>query len=200
MTTTSFSDKSLPLQKETPKEWVKCVLADFKTFLLDHASCERKAAALAMSFVAKYPNRTFLIEPMVSLAREEMEHFAQVYRLIGKQGMVYDSFDEKDTYVRSMLSQLRHGRDERFLDRLIVSGLIEARGWERFHMLSQELTEPSIKEFYQTLSKQELGHYKIFINMAHKYFSKEEVSKTIERLAHLESQAMLESPISARLH
>ena len=40
--------KSVQLQSETSPEWIKVVLNDFDAFLVDHASCERKANALLM--------------------------------------------------------------------------------------------------------------------------------------------------------
>ena len=132
----------LPLQRASSPRWAEMVCADFETFLLDHASCERKAAALAMSLVAKYSDCTGLVEPMVSLAREELEHFAEVYRLIRKRNIIFRVQDERDPYVRDMIRQLRTGEQVSFLDRLIMSGLVEARGYERFHLLAEYLQEP----------------------------------------------------------
>ncbi len=69
-----FAD-NLPLAFATPADWVSVVMADFDHFLLDHASCERKASANAMSFVVRYPDRKALLEPMICLAKEELAHF-----------------------------------------------------------------------------------------------------------------------------
>ena len=153
-----------------------------------------------MSFVAKYPDRHFLIEPMVSLAREEMEHFMQVYRLIRKRNEPYLASDSRDPYVGAMMDQLRHGRDERFLDRLVLSALIEARGGERFSLLAQQLCKPEDKSFYTDLALRERGHYKIFINIAAKYFGASELESAVERLSELESEVMLAMPLTHRLH
>jgi len=37
------------LKVPTPAGWIETVLKDFDSFLLDHASCERKASATAMT-------------------------------------------------------------------------------------------------------------------------------------------------------
>ncbi len=196
-----MTEISLPLIGTTPKEWTQKILANFDMFLLDHASCERKAAALAMSFISKYADRKCLIEPMVSLAREELEHFAQVYRLLVKRGIAHDRPDEKDDYVNGILQKLRHGRDERFLDRLLMSGLVEARGYERFAILSHALhDEPELKTFYHDLARKELGHYRIFFNIAEIYFSKEEVAEATARIAQYEYESMMQTPLTSRLH
>lgn len=193
-------DKNLPLTERSPVVWAKHIVEHFDLFLLDHASCERKAAALAMSFVAKFSDRIYLIEPMVSLAREELEHFAQVYRLLRKRGITHLVPDEKDPYVHYILKRLREGREERFLDRLVCSGIIEARGWERFSLLGEHLTDPELKTFYTDLAKREKAHYKIFLNIAEKYFSLEEVEEAVSRISSIETEAMRQSPITARLH
>jgi tRNA-(ms[2]io[6]A)-hydroxylase len=190
----------LPLKEKTPPEWVQFPLKDFPNFLLDHASCERKAAALAMSFLSKYADKKAVIEPMVCLAREELEHFHEVWRLVSKRGLEVSPYDEKDPYVTKLMGELRHGRDERFLDRLLMSALIEARGYERFLLLADALEEPELKDFYRHLAEREAGHYMIFLRIARHYFSDSEVSLNLERMSQLESKAMLETPFSSRLH
>lgn len=191
---------NLPLKVATGVEWAKVVLSDFDHFLLDHAACERKAAALAMSFVAKYPDRKALIEPMISLAREELEHFAQVFRLLQTRKLELNNKDEKDIYINTILSELRHGRDERFLDRLIMSGIVEARGHERFMILAQNLDDENLRQFYFELSEREAGHYKIFIKIAKHYFSEEEVAEAVDRITDIEAKAILSTPLRAVLH
>jgi tRNA-(ms[2]io[6]A)-hydroxylase len=188
------------LKVKTPKEWVVSVLNNFDQFLLDHAACERKAASLAMSFVVKYPDRTKLIDPMVSLALEELKHFQQVYQVLLKRNLMLPSKDEKDIYVNQLLKTLRHGRNERLLDRLLMSAVIEARGYERFSLLADNLKDQEMKKFYQNLAHQELGHYKIFIKVAEYYFSKEEIAEAFATIIQEESNAMLQTPITHRLH
>ena len=190
----------LPLKSKTPPDWVRHPLADFDLFLLDHASCERKAAALAMSLISKYADKKALIEPMVCLAREELEHFHDVWRIISRRGIPINPHDEKDKYVTTIMSGLRHGREERFLDQLITSALIEARGYERFSILSEALEDQELKLFYKHLSEREAGHYMIFIRVARQYFSEAEIAQRLEDISQLETKAMLETPFSWRLH
>ena len=44
---------NLDIGVPSKKEWIEAVMDDFDSFLQDHADCERKASAMAMSFVAK---------------------------------------------------------------------------------------------------------------------------------------------------
>ena len=192
----------LPIKGSTPSKWAETVLQDFDRFLGDHAACERKAAALAMSFIIKYPDQPTLVEPMIALAREELEHFQQVFRVMNKRKVPLPAKDEKDVYVNAILANIRHGRRERLLDRLVMSGLIEARGWERFAKLGDALvsTSKELADFYHKLAEREAGHYKIFIRLAKVLFDEQEVDEAVSRLADIEQQAMNEAPITWRLH
>ena len=112
----------IDLQIATASQWVETVLADFDTFLLDHAACERKASAMAMTFVVRYPDRDHIHEPMIQLAREELAHFHRVFRICRDRGLRF-SKDSKDPYVNAMIQAMRRGRDEEFLDRLVMAGV-----------------------------------------------------------------------------
>src|SRR5271163_2283567 len=98
------------LSVKTKPEWIMVVLSDFDRFLVDHALCERKASALAMSLVAHYPNQTELVNAMVALAIEELEHFQQVYNLIVERNLKLFS-DEKDEYVNGLRRFIRKPTD-----------------------------------------------------------------------------------------
>ena len=167
--------ENLPLRSRTDLAWVQCALDHFDEFLLDHAACERKASALAMSFVVKYADRPALVEPMICLAKEELAHFHEVYRIIAKRGLLLPP-DEKDPYLRQLLKKVRNGREEHFLDRLLVSGIVEARGCERFYLMGEHHPEPEMALFYQRLAREEAGHHGIFIKIAKHYFEREEIA------------------------
>ena len=195
----SFSD-NLPLKSVTSLKWVEAVKKNFSFFLQDHAACERKASATAMSFIIKFPDRTALIEPMIALAKEELEHFQDVYRKMTKKQIPLAEKDVKDVYVNSILKQLRHGRDERFLDKLITFALVEARGYERFNLISKHLDDKEWSKFYYDLGQKERGHYMIFIRLARQYFKEEDISEALERIAKLEAEALARAPLNGQLH
>lgn len=189
----------LPLKSVTPVAWTEVVLSDFDRFLIDHAACERKASALCMSLICKYPDRPALVDPMVSLAREELQHFREVYKLLERRGLQIAP-DEKDPYVNLILRRLRNDREGLFLDRLVASGVIEARGCERFHLLAQHLQEPSLKDFYSSLARSEAGHFRVFTKLAELYFSADQVQEAIERIATIEAETTEAVPFRAALH
>ncbi len=191
--------QDLPLKHPTPDQWLPTVLADFDSFLLDHAACERKASANAMSFVVRYADRRALIEPMICLAKEELAHFHEVYRLIMRRGLQLPQNDS-DWYVRNLVSYARHGRDERLLDRLLIAGLVEARSCERLRLVGEALPVGELKDFYTRLAREEAGHYKVFLRLARHYFAEDVVHTAQERLVDVEAQVMNSAPLRPVVH
>ena len=189
----------LELRFKTPSHWVETALADFDHFLKDHASCERKASAVGLSFVVRYPDRSELLEPMIQFAREELEHFHQVYRLIAQRGLTLAA-DEEDPYVNLMMKEVRFGRDERFLDRLLVSSVIEARGAERLEIVADALTDEKLKHLYSRLCRAEQVHRTLFYDLALLYFPKSEVDARLDRWLDIEAKAIASVPFRSALH
>lgn len=190
---------SFELLSRTPPEWTDVALRDFDAFLQDHATCERKASAVGMSFVVRYPDRPALIEPMIQFAREELEHFHQVYRLLEARQLRLPD-DEQDIYVNLLLANVRTGRDERLLDRLITSSLIEARGHERLTMVADRIEDPTLKNFYARLSRAEGHHKNLFVNLALNFFSESVVRKRTEELLVFEAKAIESVPFRSAIH
>ena len=164
----------MALKKPSSNEWLQAVLDDFDSFLLDHAACERKASAMALTFVVRYPDREPLLDPLISLAREELAHFQQVFRLLRSRGLEFRK-DEKDPYVNALLQQTRRGREEELLDRLLLAGVVEARGNERFQRIADALEEPELKAFYTEIARSEGRHAGLFVRLAKELFPPQEV-------------------------
>ncbi len=190
---------NLTLRVETPKEWAKVALSNFDAFLLDHASCERKASTVGMSFVVRYPDRKEILEPMINFAREELEHFHQVYKVIQSRGISLSN-DEEDTYVNILMKAVRTGREERFLDRLVTSSVIEARGAERLYIIAEALTDVELKAFYLKLAKAEESHKGLFLKLAEIYFPKEVIEERLNFFLDLEAKAIQSVPFRAAVH
>lgn len=161
--------------------WLAEVIEHFDEFLQDHANCERKASSMAMSFVAKYPDRVEIIPLLIETAIEELEHFQQVYDLMQARGIRLPARMGADPYVSALIDRCRTGRDARFLDRLLIASVVETRGAERFRMVAEALEEDELREFYKRLWTSEAKHGEIFVKMALEYFDEKEV---YERLAY----------------
>lgn len=191
---------SLELSENSSPEWLDAVMVDFDSFLQDHADCERKASAMAMSFVAKYPDRKEIIPELIDTAIEEIEHFRDVYKELEKRNLSLNHEIRQDIYVKRLLDKCRSGREERFLDRLLLASIIECRGAERFRLVAEKLDEGELKKFYKRLWISEAKHGNIFVKMAMNYFKEEDIYKRLEELNKMEGEVMLGLPIKAALH
>ncbi len=195
-----MAKKSLDLVADTPREWVNIVTSNFDILLADHANCERKASAMAMSMVMKYPDRTDILPDLIAVAREELDHFEQVYAVMCERGQRL-SGDRQDPYVVALLKLMRQGRDERFLDRLLIASVIECRGAERFRLIAEsESLEPQLQRFYRQLWASEAKHGHIFVEMALRYFAEDVVYERLEDINRDESTIMQAQPIQPFLH
>ena len=184
-----MAKKSVDLAVDTDPGWVRTVLAGFNDFLCDHANCERKASAMAMSLVVKYPDRKKIIPALIGLAQEELAHFRLVYELMEARGLAIAK-DTADPYVSQLQSLLRHGRDERFLDRLLVASVIECRGAERFRLVSEALStrDDVLARFYRRLWGGEEKHGHQFVDMALHYFDAGDVYARLHDLVLHEAE------------
>ena len=191
--------KSIELAAATDPAWVQGIVDNFDEFLQDHANCERKASALAISLVVKYPDRKHALPGLIALAQEELEHFGQVYAVLERRGLALIK-DTPDEYVNQLLTHARHGRDERFVDRMLIASLIECRGAERFKLIADALPDPDLNAFYTTLWKAEAKHGHQFVHLLLKESSESEVTPRLEELAGIEAEIMLRSPWRAALH
>ena len=187
------------LKVASSHDWLETVMADSDSFLLDHASCERKASAMALSLVSHYPDRTVLVQEMMVLAREELEHFHQMLWLTQAKGLVLLP-DEKDLYVQKLQSEIRRGSEYYFLDRLLVAGIIETRGCERFGMVADVLEPGPLKAFYQEITRAESQHGALFYRLARRYFDAVQASDRQEQLLDREAKILKSLPIRAVVH
>jgi tRNA-(ms[2]io[6]A)-hydroxylase len=174
-------------------------MEDFDSFLLDHAACERKASATAMTFVAHYPDRSELVGEMIRLAQEELEHFRQTHAWIAARGLVLAP-DRRDVYVCAMRALGRRGTEPYFLDRLLVAGIIEARGAERFGIVADSLPTGELRDFYDELRGSEARHHGLFVRLGRTYFDEIVVRERLDALLDEEATIVGELPLRAALH
>lgn len=189
----------LSLRHSTDPGWVEAVKRDFGAFLADHASCERKASATALGLVAHYPDRAELVRTMIGLAQEELEHFAQVVALLQARGLILRR-DEKDPYVNALLKFTRRGSEAYFLDRLLLGGIVEARGCERFGLLAEALDDAEMRAFYREITRSEARHHGLFLRLSRRYFAAAEVQTRLSELLDAEAAIVASLPHRAALH
>lgn len=192
---------SLDLSAPTRPEWVRTVMENFPAFLQDHADCERKASAMAMSFVAKYPDRVEIIPELIETALEELEHFQQVYAQMAKRGVRLAKEITEDPYIKALLGLCHTDPLPRFLDRLLLASIFECRGAERFRLVWAAIeNDNELKEFYHRLWTSEARHGNIFVRMALHYFEDKKVYSRLKELNEAEGRIIQSLELRAALH
>jgi len=190
----------LDLRTPTSPEWLEVVLANFGEFLVDHAACERKASATGMSFVVRYPDRPELLEPMIEFAREELEHFHRVFRVIAARGLRLGA-DYKDEYVNALRARVRRGGVEGLVDSLLVAGVVEARGCERLKLVADALPpEDPLKEMYLDLTRAEARHHALFFRLARTFVDERSVQARADELLDFEAELVGRLPLRPAVH
>ncbi|QXP58524.1 tRNA-(ms[2]io[6]A)-hydroxylase [Olleya sp. HaHaR_3_96] len=181
----------LGLKLPTDPRWVNIVEKNIEEILTDHAYCEQKATSTAISLIVGFPEYTDLVQEMVALVKEEISHFKMVHDLILKNGWVLGR-DRKDDYVLQLITFFPKGgsRTTQLVHRLLYAALIEARSCERFRLLSEELEDKSLAEFYRNLMVSEANHYTMFLGFARQYGDRIEVDKKWNDLLEYEAQIM----------
>jgi tRNA 2-(methylsulfanyl)-N6-isopentenyladenosine37 hydroxylase len=192
--------RSIDLRCPSPDGWLNAVMNDFDSFLNDHADCERKASAMALSMIAKYPDRHEMIPELIETAQEELEHFRQVYELMQSRGLRLKKSMAEDLYVKEMLTHLHSGMELRFLDRLLLGSILECRGAERFRLIYEALEPGSLKSFYHELWASEAKHGNLYVNLALLYFEEKLVYERLNRLADIEGKLIVTLPFRPALH
>ncbi len=181
----------LGLKLPTDPRWVNIVEKNIEQILIDHAYCEQKAASTAISLIVSFPEYTDLVQEMIALANEEMSHFKMVYDKILENGWTLGR-DRKDDYVISLIKFFPKGgsRTTQLVHRLLYAALIEARSCERFRLLSEELEDKKLADFYRKLMISEAGHYTMFLNFARQYGDRKEVDEKWQQLLEYEADIM----------
>jgi len=191
----------LGLKLETDPRWVNIVEENIHEILTDHAFCEQKAASYAISLIVKYPENSELVQKMTDLAQEEMEHFQRVHNLILERSEVL-GWERKDPYVQDLMKYVKKGGNYEMVlaERLLIAAMIEARSCERFRVLSENLKDEKLAEFYRELMASEARHYTMFLKLAKKYCTSVDVEKKWQELLTFEAEIMRNYGKSEMIH
>ena len=181
----------LGLKLPTDPRWVDIVSKNLEEILTDHAFCEQKAASNAISLIVSYGDYPDLVEAMIELAQEELQHFQMVHKKILARGWVLGR-ERKDDYVNELYKFIRkgHKRNIVLVDRLLFGALIEARSCERFKILSENIPDKELSEFYHELMISEANHYTLFLNFARKYADGIDVEKRWKEFLEYEAKVI----------
>jgi tRNA-(ms[2]io[6]A)-hydroxylase len=184
----------------TPDAWVAVALQreQESTLLIDHANCEKKAAATALALMHRYTDNSVLLNKMSRLAREELRHFEQVIKMMAARDIAYEPLSAS-RYAQGLHKGVRRQEPERLIDTLIVGALIEARSCERFARLAPEL-DRELGDFYFSLLKSEARHYADYLRLAESLADEAHLADRLDYFRGLEAGLVESADTEFRFH
>jgi tRNA-(ms[2]io[6]A)-hydroxylase len=194
----------LGLKLPTDPRWVNIVEKNIEEILIDHAFCEQKAASNAITIIVQYPHLPDLVDAMLEISQEEMQHFKMVHNKLRERGLKL-GFERKDPYVNDLADFLRKSRSSsshagHFVNKMLFAAMIEARSCERFKILSEEINDADLRIFYRDLMESEARHYTTFLNFARKYSEGIDVDASWQKLLDFEATLMVKYGKSETIH
>ncbi len=157
------------LGTSTPARWLDAALGQRDIVLLDHANCEKKAAATAVNLMFRYPERGDLLDRMSRLAREELLHFEQVRELMDRLGVQWKPLSAS-RYASGLRKEVANSEPQRLVDTLIAGAFIEARSCERFLCLAEAIEGKDgwdgVARYYRFLLASESRHFMDYLELA----------------------------------
>jgi tRNA-(ms[2]io[6]A)-hydroxylase len=189
----------LNLQSVSQQRWLTQVDEALEEILVDHAHCEYKAAANAMSIMGAYITNEEICREMTEIIEEELEHFYLVLALLKRRGIEFRN-QQAGHYGRELNSLVRARGEERAVDRMLVASLIEARSCERFSLLADHVQDEELSGFYRSLFESEARHHTTYVRMAIHFAPDDVVKKRLQELSALETEIIAKGNPLPRMH
>lgn len=179
----------LGLEMPTDPRWVNIAEKQIEEILTDHAWCEQKAASSGIALINRFSEFSDVVEAVTPVVAEEWGHFRKVVKELKKRGYELGR-QRNDEYVNKLNTYMRRGgsREDQLVEYLLVFALIEARSCERFRLLSLNVSDEYLRNFYHEFMVSEAGHYKLFLNLAQQYKPVEWVKKRWEEYLEFEAE------------
>ncbi|MEN2282742.1 tRNA-(ms[2]io[6]A)-hydroxylase [Algoriphagus sp. SE2] len=198
----STKQKMLHLKLPTDPRWVNIAEMQIEDILTDHAYCEQKAASSCISLILRFFDLKELVDTLTPIVSEEWGHFERVMDQIRKRELRFGE-PRKDEYVIKLQGFVKKGGDrwQQLTEVLLLNALIEARSCERFKLLSKNIQDQELQNFYYELMISEAGHYVTFIELARKYQDPEKVNARWQEWLSFEAEVLKEIGVRGdRMH
>jgi tRNA-(ms[2]io[6]A)-hydroxylase len=190
----------------TSDRWVSRARGDLAALLLDHAHCEKKAAATALGFVFRAPERTALCVAMSRLAREELVHFERLLGILAERGIPFEK-QVPSAYAGRLVEHVRRARTSgekmwgpQLADELLVATIIEARSTERFRRLAGAGVDPDLRDLFAELAEVEARHGNVYLDEACGIADPRAVEGRLGELCGFEATILESEGVALRLH
>ena len=189
------------LKIATPLSWAEAAMENYSILLIDHAHCERKAAAFALQLISKHPHHDKLLRLLSPIAREELLHFEKMLRLLKQKNIRLQPLLPCQYHKKLHEMRAKDDNQLQLIDDLIIAAIIEARSCERFYCLLpflQTCNDEPVLKFYQHLAQAEQRHYEVYLNYAKSLMPN--IENRIEKFIDIDNRHILSKDKAFRFH
>ncbi len=194
-----YHARMLNLASTSPDRWLRQIDGHLDEILIDHAHCERKAAACAMNLMGSYCENLDLCREMTRIVQEELEHFHLVIGLLQSRNIRFRRLPP-GKYGKRLNELIRKQEPQRAVDRLLIASLIEARSCERFDLLREHVRDRELADFYGSLFESEARHHTTYVRLAKDFADDDQVRERLRVLAAEEAQIIADGDDKPRMH
>lgn len=184
----------------TAPGWAAAALADPEALLSDHAHCEKKAAAVALSLLGASVDDPDAVMRLARLAEQETEHLRRVLEGMQRLGMSLRP-DRPNPYARALRDAARPGHAE---DRLLCAAMIEARSHERLELLQAAVAGDAelgfLAALFDELAACEAGHAHTYVVLAARRIGRDGTADELRRWEAVEAAAIADVPHRSAVH
>lgn len=179
--------------------WVEAACANLPLLLLDHAHCERKAAATVLALAARQAGGSAAAHQMSRMAREELLHFERLLTELERRRLAYRPLTSSG-YAAALFDRVRaHPPAERRACELIACALIEARSHERFGLLERAVDDAGLRALYAELASAEARHADAYLDWAAEDAGAN-LARLVDELTALEAALVARREQPIRMH
>ncbi|MCY2993256.1 MAG: tRNA-(ms[2]io[6]A)-hydroxylase [Planctomycetota bacterium] len=189
----------LNLASPSPERWLRQIDGHLDEILIDHAHCERKAAACAMNLMGSCCENLDLCREMTQIVQDELEHFHLVIGLLQGRNIRFRRLPPGE-YGKRLNGLIRKQEPQRAVDRLLIASLIEARSCERFDLLREHVQDRELADFYGSLFESEARHHTTYVRLAKDFADDDQVRERLRVLAAEEAQIIADGDDKPRMH
>ena len=182
----------------TSPAWFDHACEQWRTLLVDHANCEKKAASTALSLMFSYADDQALCERLARLAREELRHFEQVQKLMRELQVPFKRISPA-RYAEGLRKVIRSKEPDRLMDYMLCGALIEARSCERFVGLAPRL-QAQMGTFYAGLAHSEARHHELYIRLVEQRAGDKDWRARLKEIAAVEAELATSADPQFRFH
>ncbi|CAN5350835.1 hypothetical protein BH09BAC1_BH09BAC1_21880 [soil metagenome] len=163
---------------------------DWVHFLQEHADYERKASEYALSIIGKFPDKKFAVSLLAQVAVGCLTTFKEICELMWQRQIALIPESPQNLYLKQLNWLNRSGREERFLDRLLLGNIAEGRCAARFNTISTTSQDASLSVFYSSCAQLKLQHADIYTSIAYQSFPAELIQTRMGVLTAEEDKIM----------